>query len=134
MRYFSQGVPTVGAGAFLPVPSQLARSWGHNKQVVRGGPRVAVEAPIPSALIGNSATPASQGSHMSPEIITPSQYIATVDNMAPPVPIRPREEMPLPAINPGRIPRVAFTAPQIGGFYIPMPSTTPWWVAGQPGA
>lgn len=125
MRYRVNDLPARGLGAFTPIPTTSPAASSGGLQRVIGAPgNVAVEAPDPAALPSltvRGGVNSAQGSAVSPDVIFPSIYVASADNMGPEADAgigmwrRRFCELPMPAINPGRVPVVAMQAPKVAG-------------------
>lgn len=113
MRLFAMGIPAAGASAFMPVPitSPTASSGGLVRVYSTIGRSIPVDGPV--ALPALSAAPSvpTQPSQVAPNSITPDHYWPGAENMHAPVPTRIRNEIPLPTINPIRVPRAVQTRP-----------------------
>lgn len=124
-RYRVLYLPVKGAGAFAPIPATnpAASSWGLVH--VTGAPgTIPVASPKPAALPDLTAAGApntAQGSDVAPNVIAPAIYVASVANMGPEadtglgLAVRRRNPLPVPAVDPTRIPVVAMSAPRVGG-------------------
>jgi hypothetical protein len=120
MRYRTDDLPPAGVGAFMPIPASdpVASSWGL-VHVVGAPGTMAIDVPDPDESIPpvsarggiNSARP----SDASPDVIFPSVYYTRIANLGPEAGIglgltkRRFNELPVPAVNPTRIPIVAGT-------------------------
>lgn len=131
IRYRVSDLPTNSVGAFMPIPAvaSIAASSGADVHVY-GSPGVrAVDAPDPAAIpcltardMDAGRNSSARGSDVTPEFILPAIYIADAANMGPSAgPMRlgmARRrfcELPVPAVNPSRIPIVAMSIPPVAG-------------------
>lgn len=125
MRYRVNDLPARGLGAFTPLPTTSPAASSQGLLRVTGAPgNEPVDAPDPAALPSLTAqggVNSAQGSAVSPDVIFPAIYVAFVDNLGPEADAgigmwrRRFCELPMPAVNPGRIPVVAFQAPKVAG-------------------
>lgn len=123
MRYRVSDLPKVGLGAFTPIPTTTPAASSQGLVGVLGCPGTQpVDSPRPEAvpsLTVQGGKNSAQSSAVSPDVIFPSIYVASVANMGPSSWVgmwrRRFTELPMPARNPGRIPVVAFQAPRVGG-------------------
>lgn len=121
MRYTAstEGVPAYYAAALMPVPagaSPKATTGGLVR--VHGYPgNMAIPAPKPGALPPTAAGGwrNNQPSYASPDVMYPSIYYTTPEHMQPPVPIRPDNIMPVPAINLFNMAGVSQRMRRVGG-------------------
>lgn len=128
MRYRTSDLPPNGVGAFMPIPADSPVESSYGLVKIAGAPGTfAIAVPDPdeslppiSAQGGvNSARP----SDAAPDFILPSVYVAYADNMGPAADAglglarRRFTELPVPAINPTRIPSTAgqYNPPTLGG-------------------
>lgn len=127
-RYRTSDLPPNGVGAFMPVPAGdvLASSYGLVK--IYGSPgTTTTPAPAPQRNYLPSQTAqggvnSAQGSNVAPDVMAFSEYHTVADNMGPEADAglgmtrRRFNELPMPAINPTRIPVTAFVPPsRLGG-------------------
>lgn len=126
MRYRVLDLPARGLSAFTPIPTTSPAASSQGLLRVTGAPgNVAVDSPGPAAVPSLTAQPAgvntAQGSSVSPNLIFPAIYVGSADNLGPEqdggIGMWRRRfcELPMPAINPSRIPVVAFQAPKVAG-------------------
>jgi hypothetical protein len=128
MRYRTSDLPPVGVGAFMPVPSTTPAASSYGLVEVYGAPGT-LEVPAPSpqhrgylpSLTRSDGVNSAQGSMVAPDVILPAIYIPSAKNMGPEAGTgfgmsrRRYCELPVPAVNPQRIPEVAMTVTPIAG-------------------
>lgn len=125
MRYRVNDLPARGLGAFTPIPTTSPAASSQGLLRVTGAPGTdAVPAPDPAALPSLTArggVNSAQGSAVTPDVIFPSIYVASADNLGPEhdagIGMWRRRfcELPMPALNPGRVPVVAMGSPKVAG-------------------
>lgn len=133
MRYRVLDLPVKGAGAFLPTPSTNAAASSGGLTHVHGSPGTdPIPAPAPQRdylprLTARGGIDSAQGSMVAPDIILPSIYTASAQNMGPAADVglgmrlRRLNPLPVPAFAYPRIPVAAFSPARIGGR-----ATMPW--------
>lgn len=128
IRYRVSDLPTVGTGAFTPLASTnpLASSHGLVRIEAAWGTS-AVAAPKPAALPAVTARGIADGNasaraeDVTPDFILPAIAIPYADNMGPEMDTgigmarRRLCEIPVPAVDPTRVPTVAQGARKTGG-------------------
>jgi hypothetical protein len=139
VRYKTSGVPTRGAGAFMPAMVMDAPSFGAGLRTVVGFPGT---EPVPvdhdMILAPKSYDPKTQPSNVAPDVILPAVYIAGTRNMGPwatrgamhtPAPLFGGNPVPEPAGAPSGIPLPAQQpASRLGGSkVIGWPRVAPVW-------
>lgn len=130
LRYRVMDLPTRGLGAFTPTLVSTPHASSGGLELIAGAPgTIPIPAPKPAALPLFGLDPKTQGSNVSPNVITPAIYIAETANMHPPVPVRHNNELPVPARGWARSPGQAFRDPsKIGGRrVVPWPRTFQRW-------
>lgn len=130
LRYRVADLPTRGAGAFCPTLVTTPHASSGGLELVAGAPgTMPIPAPKPAALAPFGLDPKTQGSNVSPDVITPAVYVASPDNMHPPVPVRHHNVLPIPARGWARSPGQAFRDPsRIGGRrVVPWPRSFQRW-------
>jgi hypothetical protein len=138
MRYSTEQVPVYGAGAFMPqlTTNPGASSWGRVKITASLG-TTAIPSPRPPAVNDSDlGGPYNQPSSVAPDVFFPTFHIIGTEHMEPPVAwIKPlHNELPVPAVNPGRVPMPAFHRYRQGGRgAIPWPRTFTTWPSVLPG-
>jgi len=128
MRYRVSDLPPNGVGAFTPIASTTPAASSYGLVEVFGAPGTeAVPAPSPQhigylpSLTRSGGVNSAQGSDVAPDVILPAIYVASAQNMGPEADAgmgmtrRRYNELPVPALDPTRIPQVAQSAPSIGG-------------------
>jgi hypothetical protein len=125
MRYRVNDLPVRGLGAFTPLPTTSPAASSQGLLRVIGAPGTdPVDAPDPAALPSLTAAGgvnSAQGSTVSPDLIFPAIYVAAADNCGPEADVgigmwrRRFCELPMPALNPGRVPVNAFQPPKVAG-------------------
>lgn len=126
MRYRVNDLPAVGLGAFTPIPTTTPAASSYGEVHVYGAPgTLEVAAPSPQSvgylpsLTRRGGRNSAQGSECAPDVIFPAIYYASARNMGPGRLIgmarRRFSEIPVPAIDPTRIPAVAQSHPKIAG-------------------
>jgi hypothetical protein len=127
MRVFSQGPAGRLGAALLPVPAALGQayqSWGP----VSGGPGVAVPAPGPGAVPQSYPFQALHKSSQAPDMIRPGQYYQTRLPAPPDVSVFSDNQMPVPALVPGRTPAIMAKHPVfLGQQQIGQPLVSTWY-------
>lgn len=142
IRYRVLDLPTVGTGAFTPIPTTnpVASSHGLVRVEASWGTEM-VAAPKPAALPPITAAGTSdpnrsaRGEDVTPDAILPAIAVAYVDNMGPEcgaagigMARRRLCELPVPAVDPTRIPTVAQGKRKTGGrAAIPWPRAFQRW-------
>ena len=123
MRYRVSDLPTVGIGAFMPIPAATSIGLGDFTRigypgtlpVPTGSPLEALPALTAQGHGWNSA----QSSDAAPNLQLPSIYYTTANRMGPSrhfgMARRRLAELPVPAVNPLRIPNVGMRTPNIAG-------------------
>lgn len=129
-RYKADNLPPRGVGAFAPTMGvdPVASSYGLVE--VAGAPgNMPVFSPQPGAVPVCSANQLTSPSNVAPDLILPAVYVTTPANMHGPVPHRPVNLMPAPAIDYRRVPRNALRPPpRLGGRkVIPWPRSFQRW-------
>jgi len=120
-RYSTDGVPSIGAGAFMPVPSACASPKASTYGMVRisGHPgNQAVASPKPAAIPAGPLPRSAQPSYNSPDVFYPSVYYTTVNDMHPAnntVRVRSTNEVPIPARRLVQQPLIAYRRYRVGG-------------------
>ena len=129
IRYRVPGVPAWGTGAFMPVPARLPGNSRWN--AVAGDPGwTALPCPGPQAVPSWGPDPRTQGSHISNGTWSPSIYTPLQSPVIGPWTrvCASQNALPIPAVNPGRNPQIAYTPPRfLGGHQIPWPRVFPRW-------
>jgi hypothetical protein len=121
VRYSTENVPAIGAGAFMPVLSAVVSPKASTYGLVRitGHPgNLPVPSPRPAALPAGPLVRSAQPSYNSPDTIYPSQYYTHVSDMHPAnntVRVRSTNEVPVPARQLVQQPLVAYRRPRYGG-------------------
>lgn len=127
-RYTVNDLPSHKPGAFTPFLTVMPFASSYGTVHVYGAPgTLEVASPPPdtskimAGVLGTS-NPLSRRtlpSLNSPDVITPPIYYVMGPQERPPVPVTQvgswNNIMPMPAINPGRVPLPAMIAPKIGG-------------------
>lgn len=118
MRYTMNdpGVPHA-VGALMPTPAVMPVSSKGALVRIFGQPgTMGVPAPHPSAIPETAAgIRANQPSRCAPDVLFPSIYYTTPENMHPPVALLRDNEMPVPAVRVYNLPRVAMRGRRVGG-------------------
>lgn len=108
--------PPGRAGALMPVPAIDPKASTGGLVRVYGAPgTMPVAAPKPCAIPPISATRATQPSYVAPDVMFPSKYVTTPENMHPPVGLLRTNEMPVPARTPYALPGIAQRMRRVGG-------------------
>jgi hypothetical protein len=128
MRYRVSDLPPVGVGAFTPIPSTTPAASSYGLVEVYGAPGTEpVYSPSPQhsrglpSLTRQPPPDTAQDSDCAPDYILPSIYIASAANMGPTADAgfgmarRRYCELPVPAVDPTRLPQVAQKVPPVGG-------------------
>jgi hypothetical protein len=117
MRYTMNdpGVPNA-YGALMPTPSVRPTASTMGLIRVYGNPRLQIAAPKPAALPETAAgTRSNQPSYNSPDVIMPSVYYTTPENLHPPVGLFRSNPMPVPAAKIFSLAGVAQRMRRVGG-------------------
>jgi hypothetical protein len=132
-RYRVSDLPAAGVGAFMPIPAvaSIAASSAGDVHVYGSPGVIAVDAPDPGAVppltarnLGHSdaGKDSARPSEVTPDFILPAIYIADAANMGPsagPMHLgmarRRFCELPVPAVNPLRLPIVQMSIPPVAG-------------------
>lgn len=118
MRYHMNmgGVPASALAALLPQPTTSTGASSGGLVRVHGHPgNRAVPTPRPSAIPPTSLNPLTQPSHCSPDMMFPSIYYTTPENMHPPVSLLRDNPMPVPATRVYNAPGIAQRMRRVGG-------------------
>lgn len=128
MRYRVSDLPPIGVGAFTPIPTTTPAASSYGLVEVSGAPGTEpVYSPSPQtrgylpSLTRAGGVNSAQDSECAPDYILPAIYVASADNMGPTDDVgigmarRRLCELPVPALDPTRIPQVAQTHPPIAG-------------------
>jgi len=128
VRYRVSDLPPIGVGAFTPIPSTTPAASSYGLVEVLGAPgTMPVYSPSPQtrgylpSLTRAGAPNSAQDSDCAPDYILPAIYVPSADNMGPTddagigMARRRLCELPVPALDPTRIPQVAQTHPPIAG-------------------
>lgn len=127
MRYRVNDLPARGLGAFTPLPTTTPAASSQGLLTVTGAPgTVPVPMPDPAAVPSGTVrgphdVNSAKGSAVTPDLIFPAIYVGSAANCGPEADAgigmwrRRFAELPVPAINPGRVPVVAFQAPKVAG-------------------
>lgn len=128
MRYRVSDLPPNGVGAFTPIASTTPAASSYGLVEVYGAPGTEpVYSPSPQtvgylpSLTRRGGRNSAQDSDCAPDVILPAIYIPSAQNMGPEADAgmgmtrRRYNELPVPALDPTRIPQVAQTVPPIGG-------------------
>ena len=129
------GGPPGRAGALMPTPTTTPRASSGGLVRVFGAPgTMPVPAPRPSAIPPVSADPRTQPSACAPDYMLPSVYVPSAANMHPPMCLQRINELPVPAISPYALPRIAQRSRRMGGqnqvVQPPVVQTWPAWRGG----
>lgn len=129
MRFVTEQVPVQNAAAFMPNMHRSVKSSSYGLVKVFGQPGTeAIASPKPDALPPISAIAQTQSSYVSPDLIFPDLYRASVQHMHAPVSLYRDNQMPVPARKTYRLANVAMGAPKLGGrSQIPWPRTFQSW-------
>lgn len=129
IRYTVPDLPARGLTAFTPTPTVTPLASSAGLTHVFGAPgTMAIPAPAPPAVPNLGPDPKTSPSNCAPSVIFPAIYIASPANMRPPVAVRSTNELPVPATSYLRVPKVAMSAPHIGGRnIIPWPRVFQRW-------
>lgn len=129
IRYRVDDLPSRGLSAFTPIAAATPGGSSGGLQHVYGSPGTTpIPSPAPAAIPPISMSDKTQPSNLAPDVFLPSIYFASARNMHPPVPVRPPNEMPMPATNWRRIPQIAMRTPRMGGRnVIPWPRVFQRW-------
>ncbi len=119
MRYSMNdpgGGPPGRAGAMMPVPAVDPKASTGGTVHVFGQPgTMGVPTPKPAALPMISQTRATQPSWASPDVMFPSIYYTTPENMHPPVALLRTNPLPVPATPVYALARIAQRMRRVGG-------------------
>ena len=128
MRYRVSDLPPVAVGAFTPIPTTTPAASSYGLVEVYGAPgTLPVPSPSPQhvgylpALTRRNPPDTAQDSDCAPDYILPAIYIPSAQHMGPSADAglgmarRRLNELPVPAVDPTRIPEVAQTVPPVGG-------------------
>lgn len=118
MRYHMNmaGVPVNAMAALMPQPTTSTRASSGGLVRVHGYPGTqAVPSPRPGAIPPTSFDPRTQPSHCSPDVMFPSIYYPTPENMHPPVSLLRDNPMPVPAVQIYNMAGVAQRMRRVGG-------------------
>lgn len=127
IRYRTPDLPPEGVGAFMPIPAITPASSSFGLVEVSGAPGTEpTPAPAPQrnylpSLSAQGGVNSAQRSEVAPDVMLFSVYVAYADNQGPAADAgigmmrRRLAELPLPAINPVRLPATAMRTPNIAG-------------------
>lgn len=127
IRYRTPDLPAEGVGAFMPIPAISPASSSFGLVEVSGAPGTEpTPAPAPQrsylpTLTAAGGVNSAQGSNVSPDVALFSVYVAYADNQGPAADAgigmarRRYAELPMPAINPTRLPTTAMRTPVMAG-------------------
>lgn len=125
MRYRVSDLPGNGTGAFAPIPSTNPPASSYGLTHIAGSPGTdPVPAPAPQrdylpSLTKTGGRDSAQSSEVVPDYILPAVYVASAKNMGPGVHVNMRRrrftELPVPAVDPLRVPQVAQSSRKTGG-------------------
>lgn len=142
VSYRTLDVPPYGAGAFMPSPARnpVASSYGLVR--IDGAPGTEpVPSPRPASvpsLTRSGGRDAAQGSAVAPDVILPAIYIPSADNMGPAADTglgmarRRLCELPVRAIDPGRLPVPVWQQFPAGARPLPWPRAFIRWPSRTP--
>jgi hypothetical protein len=104
--------PSMTGGALMPGMPVTPRATTYRTVRIYGQPGTqGIRAPRPEGIVPVSQNPRTQGSNCAPDVIFPSLYYTTPDNMHAPVSLFRDNQMPVPAVgNFGGVGRIAPTA------------------------
>lgn len=113
----SAGVPAAYAGALLPIPTTTPRASSGGLVRVHGQPGTqGIPAPKPAAIPETAAGwRGNQSSYAAPDVLFPSIYYTTPENMHPPVSLARDTPMPVPAISYRHLASVTQRMRRVGG-------------------
>ena len=101
MRYWMLGAPPGPAGgALMPGMPPSARATTYWQVKIWGQPGTqGIPAPKPEGVVPTSQNRRNQGSYNSPDVIFPSLYYTTPENMHAPVSLFRDNPLPVPAVG-----------------------------------
>lgn len=116
VRYRVLDLPGRGLGAFTPGMVTTPAGSSHGEVKVGGAPgTLLVPSPKPAALAPFGNDRKTQGSYVSPDMVTPDIYVPFADNMHGEARTKSTNEMSVPAVGYARAPGNAFKPQHIGG-------------------
>ena len=139
IRYRVLDVPNVGAAAFTPLPARNPVASSYGLVHIKGAPGTEpVPAPPPAAIpslsaAGKGGMVSAQGSTVSPDTILPAIYVPLANNMGPAADTglgmarRRLNELPVRAVDPGRLPVPVWQKFPAGGKQLPQPRAFVRW-------
>jgi len=101
MRYFTMNAPGgANAAALVPQLPVTPRALTYPQVRIIGQPGTqGISAPRPNSLVPISQQSTTQPSNCAPNVIFPSIYYTTPDNMHPPVSLFRDNQLPIPAVG-----------------------------------
>jgi hypothetical protein len=142
VSYRTLDVPPFGAGAFMPSPARNPVASSYGLVQVEGAPGTdVVPSPRPAALPAltrRAGVDSAQGSAVAPDVILPAIYVAFADNMGPECDTgigmarRRLNELPVRAIDPGRLPVPVWQQYPAGARPLPWPRAFIRWPSRTP--
>lgn len=141
IRYRTLDLPPVGASAFCPVPTKNPVASSYGLVIVDGSPgTTAIAAPdtqsMPDSLTVRQGPNFAAMSHVnSPDVIFPSIYTASARHMGPAedtgigMTLRRLCPLPIPAVDPGRVPVPTMMQFPVGENQLPWPRAFQRWPA-----
>ena len=129
--------PKRGAGAFTVIPAQSYTATFNGQNIVTGSPGTEwVPSPRPAAMQdGELGGPYNQPSSVAPDAFKPAIYVAHANpTLHFPGSLISDNVLPVPAVNPTRIPMQSQYKTRVGG-RTTTPSNRPWvqWPIYRPG-